>query len=284
MATSATVRRPLSPRLRNLAPIAVACLLAAAAAAAALPPASARAAGGDGRTASGRSAVAGGSGAEPAAPRRPATLVTRLSDERSSTAWAHPARAATIRAQPSRSAPAVARTALVTEVGRPNVYLVLAVGRTAGGERWLRIRVPGRPNGRTGWVLRGALGPLHRVGTRIVVDRRALTATLTRDGRRVLRVRVGVGARATPTPPGRYWVREKLRFSSRPLYGSHALGTSAYAPTLTEWPAGGVVGIHGTDQPQLIPGRPSHGCIRVRNAEMAKLWRATPIGTPVLIR
>ena len=31
----------------------------------------------------------------------------------------------------------------------------------------------------------------------------------------------------------------------------------------------------------LIPGRPSHGCIRVRNADMARLYRLTPIGTPI---
>lgn len=257
---------PFSTFLCNAAPRMFALVAAVVAAACALPPASRADA------------------AEQSAPREPATLVTRLSDERTSTAWAHPARVATIRARPSRSGRVVARTTLLTEVGRPNVYMVLAVGRTADGERWLRIRVPGRPNGRTGWVLRGALGPLHRVGTQLVVDRRALTATLLRRGRRVMQVRVGVGAAATPTPPGRFWVREKLRFASQPLYGSHALGTSAYAPTLTEWPAGGVVGIHGTDQPSLIPGRPSHGCVRVRNPEMAKLWRATPIGTPVLIR
>jgi lipoprotein-anchoring transpeptidase ErfK/SrfK len=53
---------------------------------------------------------------------------------------------------------------------------------------------------------------------------------------------------------------------------------------VSDWPGGGVVGIHGTDQPELIPGRPSHGCIRVRNADMATLYRLTPVGTPVVIR
>lgn len=215
--------------------------------------------------------------ARPAAPRI-------LSNEHTSSVWAHPARVATVRARPSRSARVVGRTVLTTEIGKPNVYLALAIARDAGGRRWLRIRLPGRPNGRTGWVLRGALGPLHRVETQLVVDRRSLRATLRRRGRAVYRVPIGIGAPATPTPSGRFWVREKLRFAAQPLYGTHALGTSAYAPTLTEWPAGGVVGLHGTDQPQLIPGRPSHGCVRVRNDQMAKLWRLTPLGTPVLIR
>jgi len=53
---------------------------------------------------------------------------------------------------------------------------------------------------------------------------------------------------------------------------------------LSDWPGGGVVGIHGTNQPQLIPGRPSHGCIRVPNAAIKRLWQLMPIGTPVRIQ
>ena len=124
--------------------------------------------------------------------------------------------------------------------------------------------------------------PSVSVDTRIIIDRRATTLTLTKDGRTVLKTRIGIGKRATPTPAGHYWVREKLRFSNAPVYGSFALGTAAYA-NLSDWPGGGVVGIHGTNQPQLIPGRPSHGCIRVRNAAMARLYRLTPIGTPITI-
>jgi lipoprotein-anchoring transpeptidase ErfK/SrfK len=67
------------------------------------------------------------------------------------------------------------------------------------------------------------------------------------------------------------------------IYGTHAIGTSAYAPTLSDWPGGGVVGLHGTNQPQLIPGRPSHGCIRLRNADVARFYKLAPRGTPVRI-
>ncbi|MDO8188942.1 L,D-transpeptidase [Conexibacter sp. JD483] len=230
-------------------------------------------------------AVAGGSATAAAPSASPHARVTRLSNETTDSRWAYPARVATVRAQPSVGAGAIGRTRLLTEMGSPNVYLVLALAqRHENGQRWLQVRLPGRPNGRTGWVLRGALGPLHATTTQLVVDRARLTATLYRSGRPQLRTRVGIGAPATPTPPGRYVVREKLRFHAQPLYGSYALGTSAFAPTLTEWPAGGVVGIHGTDEPWLIPGRPSHGCVRVRNDEMARLWAATPLGTPLLIR
>ena len=53
---------------------------------------------------------------------------------------------------------------------------------------------------------------------------------------------------------------------------------------LSDWPGGGVVGIHGTNQPQLLPGRVSHGCVRVPNAAIRRLARLMPIGTPVRIR
>jgi lipoprotein-anchoring transpeptidase ErfK/SrfK len=68
------------------------------------------------------------------------------------------------------------------------------------------------------------------------------------------------------------------------IYGVYAFGTSAYSPTLTDWPGGGIVGIHGTNQPALIPGRISHGCVRVRNRDITRLRRMMPLGTPVLIR
>jgi lipoprotein-anchoring transpeptidase ErfK/SrfK len=106
---------------------------------------------------------------------------------------------------------------------------------------------------------------------------------LFRDGRRVWSSRVGIGARATPTPAGRFWIRSRLRVpASDPAYGPYAFGTGAYS-VLSDWPGGGVIGIHGTDAPQLIPGRPSHGCVRVPNAAIARLWRLMPIGTPVRI-
>ena len=68
------------------------------------------------------------------------------------------------------------------------------------------------------------------------------------------------------------------------MYGPWAFGTSAYSDTLTDWPGGGVVGIHGTNQPQLIPGRPSHGCVRVPNPKIRRLAELMPIGTPIRIR
>jgi lipoprotein-anchoring transpeptidase ErfK/SrfK len=68
------------------------------------------------------------------------------------------------------------------------------------------------------------------------------------------------------------------------FYGPLAFGTNARSPTLTDWPHGGVIGIHGTNRPDLIPGRVSHGCVRLTNAAIQRLGKLMPIGTAVTIR
>ena len=90
---------------------------------------------------------------------------------------------------------------------------------------------------------------------------------------------------ATPvrgTRPRTAYIRELLPASGG-VYGPWTFGTSAYS-SLSDWPGGGVIGVHGTNQPGLLPGRPSHGCIRVRNDDIRRLARLMPIGTPVHIR
>jgi hypothetical protein len=206
----------------------------------------------------------------------------RLSNETTLTRWAHTNLLGPVRAGPARGARTVARLRWDTEDGVPEVYLVLRSRRDDADRVWLELRVPGRPNGRTGWVLEEQLSELHVVRTRLTIDRGRLTATLRRAGRRIWSARVGVGAAATPTPSGRFWIRERLSgFGGS--YGPWAFGTSAYS-RLSDWPGGGVVGIHGTNQPHLIPGRPSHGCVRVTNTQVRRLARLMPIGTPVRIR
>jgi hypothetical protein len=208
----------------------------------------------------------------------------RLSNERTITRWAHAARTTPIRAHPLRRSRTLARLRALTEDGMPEVYLVLRSHRTGTGRVWLQVRVPGRPNGRTGWVPRGALERLHALTTALRIDKARAQATLRRGGRIVWRSPIGHGAPGTPTPSGRFWIRERLdNRGGDPVYGPLAFGTSAYS-ALSEWPGGGVIGIHGTDQPWLIPGRPSHGCIRVPNAAIRRLARLMPVGTPVRIR
>jgi hypothetical protein len=225
-------------------------------------------------------AVIPATAAAAAPPANPPGMV-RLSDERLTTKWAHTADLQPVFSRPSGSARQVARLHLLTEDGFAEVYLVLSKWTNPQGNTWLKIRVPKRPNGLTGWVRESALGQLHTVHTLLRVNKHTLRVTLYDRGRKRFSARIGVGKASTPTPSGHFWIREKFRVGGHTLYGPRAIGTSAYAPYLTDWPGGGVVGMHGTDQPSLIPGRPSHGCIRLRNVDVLKLYRLAPKGTPI---
>ncbi|HEX3172793.1 MAG TPA: L,D-transpeptidase [Solirubrobacterales bacterium] len=209
---------------------------------------------------------------------------TRLSNERTFTRWAHPVRKAPIRWLPTSQARRITRTHYLTEDGFPEVYPVLSSWRDSKWHTWLEVRIPMRPSGRTGWVRRSALGPYYRARTLLVLVRHKLRATLYRRGQPIWRAPVGIGKPSTPTPAGHFWIREKFRTPGPGgLYGPVAFGSSDYS-VLSDWPGGGIIGIHGTSEPFLIPGRPSHGCIRVRNGAVRRLWRLMPIGTPLLIR
>jgi lipoprotein-anchoring transpeptidase ErfK/SrfK len=199
------------------------------------------------------------------------------------TTWVSVRAVASARAAPRRTAARVGVLEPRTPEGTTNLVPVLARRRSGGDALWVRVALPALPNGRTGWVPRAALGAYGTSDLRLVVDRRALTATLLRDGRVVFRAPVGIGTRAAPTPAGRFLVRNVLRRYRSAFYGPIAFGTSARSATLTDWPGGGYIGIHGTDRPALIPGRVSHGCIRMRNHDIAALARLLRAGTPVTI-
>jgi hypothetical protein len=42
-------------------------------------------------------------------------------------------------------------------------------------------------------------------------------------------------------------------------------------------------GLHGTNQPETIGRAVSHGCVRLRNEDIEKLFEMVPVGTPVFI-
>lgn len=235
--------------------------------------------------ASGSSAPSAGQPTAPATtpPSSPATGIIQLSDQKTTTYWAYTANAGVIHSGPKRSARTVGRLHYVTEDGLNEVYLALAKMTDDRGTHWLHITVPGRPNGRTGWVQASDLGPLHVNHEHMIINRRAERLTLFRGGHQVLSAPVGVGRPGLDTPAGNFWVREMFGGFSNAAYGPYAIGTSAYSPTLTDWPGGGVVGIHGTDQPGLIPGRPSHGCVRLRNGDVTHLYHVLQLGTPITI-
>jgi lipoprotein-anchoring transpeptidase ErfK/SrfK len=184
----------------------------------------------------------------------------------------------------SPGAGAVARFGRRDTNGYSTVFAVLAMRRDSRCRpTWYRVQLPIRPNGSSGWVRAGAVA-LAFVRTEIVIHVHARRLQLRRDGRVVLATPISTGAPDTPTPLGRFYVRERLvPADPNGPWGPAALGTSAYSPVLRSWVEGGPIGIHGTDDPSAIGRAVSHGCIRLPNSAMRRLFAATPAGTPILI-
>jgi lipoprotein-anchoring transpeptidase ErfK/SrfK len=192
-------------------------------------------------------------------------------------------RRAVVRSAPRRTAARVAVLDRWTPEGTTNLVSVLEGRRTKRGV-WIKVRLAILPANRTGWVQRKALSDWKELTTRLVVDRRRLTATLFRRGKVIFRAPVGIGVPQWPTPRGEFFIRNQLYGFGSPVYGPIAFGTSARSPVLTDWPGGGFIGIHGTNQPHILPGRVSHGCIRMRNGDILRLARLMPVGTPLTVR
>ena len=186
------------------------------------------------------------------------------------------------RSAPRKTASAVAGLGRWTPEGTTNLVQTLEGRRTRRGV-WIKVRLPILPANRTGWVKRKALSDWKELRTRLVVDRRRLTATLYRRGKVAFRAPVGVGVSQWPTPRGEFFIRNQLYGFGNPVYGPIAFGTSARSPVLTDWPGGGFIGIHGTNQPHLLPGRVSHGCIRMKNGHILRLAKLMPVGSPLTV-
>jgi hypothetical protein len=192
------------------------------------------------------------------------------------------------RRDPRASSPLVATVSPVRPLSHQQTALpVISERRDGQGARWLRVRLPGRPNGRTGWI-RATSARLVSSPWRVVVIRTRREALLLRDGRLVEQLSVVVGAPATPTPRGQFFVVEHVAQAEGSPLGSWALATSAYSGVLQEFDGGpGQIALHGRRGPLAIAPlgtAASHGCVRFDNAEIDRIARLLPNGTPVEIR
>ena len=165
---------------------------------------------------------------------------------------------------------------------RPRVVFALGLRRNDDGKpAWYRISIPGRPNGRTGWIPAESV-TLEPVRKEIRIDLSARRLEVRRGRRLELRTRVAVGAPGMTTPVGYYFVAAKIPRPRYPALGVYAFETSAYS-SLSDWPGGGIVGIHGTPMPWLLGQAVSHGCVRVENSVIQRMSRLVPLGTPIRI-
>jgi hypothetical protein len=205
-----------------------------------------------------------------------------LSNELTLTTWAYSEGIGAIYASPDTKSKRIATAHLHDPDGFPSVYLLLSSFLDGDGREWVEARIPGRPNGRIGWMPRELLGSFHHTSWRIVVNLGKRRMRVYYAGRLLRIYPVGVGKPSTPTPTGHFWVDERFKLSSPSSpYWPYALGTSDYS-TLPTWPGEGVIGIHGPyGEPQRIPGDPSHGCIRMLDPDIAWLGPRVTLGTPV---
>jgi lipoprotein-anchoring transpeptidase ErfK/SrfK len=193
-------------------------------------------------------------------------------------------RSVSVRAGPTDAAPVVTRLHRLTPEHVRHVVYLLAGTIGSDGRYWLRVQLPILPNGSSGWIPRDAVTGFSAVDTHLVIDRSRFRVTLFRRGRPVFRSIIGVGQPRWPTPAGRFYVRERLTGFTDPIYGAIAFGTNGRSAVLTDWPGGGFIGIHGTNRPGILPGRVSHGCVRLPNPSIRRLDRLMRVGTPVTIR
>ena len=183
------------------------------------------------------------------------------------------------REAPDPGADVVHRLAHPTARGAPRVFLV---ERRRGA--WFEVQLPVRPNGTTGWV-RAEDVELSRTGLAVEVDLGDFELRVTREGEELVTSPIGYGAEDTPTPGGRYFITELLRPPDPDgVYGSYAFGLSGFSDVLLSFAGGeGVIGIHGTNDPDSIGRRVSAGCIRVPDDVIVELAGLLPLGTPVTI-
>jgi len=160
---------------------------------------------------------------------------------------------------------------------------IFAVASRVGsdGQPWYRISLPGRPNGRMGWIPAWSV-QLKPTVAEVVVHRHTRRIDLFWHGRRVWRGIVAVGAPGMETPLGLYYATARFVPHHDKYLSVFAVETSGYSK-LSDWPGGGVFGIHGTPEPWLLGKAVSHGCVRVSAQTARKLRRYVPLGTPILI-
>jgi lipoprotein-anchoring transpeptidase ErfK/SrfK len=174
-----------------------------------------------------------------------------------------------------------------TEVGAPTTFAVVGdpAVTSAATDGWYKVLLPTRPNQATGWVPASSVA-LTQTPLRVFIDLAGRAIRVESNGASVFDTAVAVGTDENPTPVGASYVTELIQ-NTNPggAYGPFAFGLALHSETLTEFAGGpGQVGVHGTDEPDLIGQAVSHGCIRLANDDIVALQElGLPLGVPVFI-
>lgn len=168
-----------------------------------------------------------------------------------------------------------------TSYGAPLTFLVK--DRTDLDE-WINVYLPIRPNGSSGYV-RASDVTLSSHDWRIEVRLSEFNLKVFKGDELFLDAPIAIAKENTPTPGGLYYITELLQPPDpNGPYGTYAYGLSGFSDVLTSFNGGpGQLGIHGTNQPELIGTQVSSGCIRLRNEDIDRLAPELPLGVPVEI-
>ncbi|MET0894343.1 MAG: L,D-transpeptidase [Acidimicrobiia bacterium] len=147
---------------------------------------------------------------------------------------------------------------------------------------WVKVLLPVRPNGSTGWV-RASDVTLTANPFSIKVELGAHRITVMKAETQIYQGTVAVGAKATPTPKGEYYLRVLIRAPDpTTVYGPYAYGLSSHSEVLETFAGGDAeVGIHGNNDASVLGKDVTHGCVRMDNDAITMLSKQLPLGTPV---
>lgn len=160
------------------------------------------------------------------------------------------------------------------------VPLVFGVLQRSGD--WVKVRLPVRPNGSTGWV-RASDVSVRSVSNHIVVEVSKRKLSAFRGSQMLMETPVGVGTARTPTPTGTFYVDVSVKNPGGP-YGRHMLSVAGFSNVLKTFGTGiGQVAIHGTNNLASVGQFSSNGCMRLTNEAVLQLAGLAPTGTPVYI-
>jgi hypothetical protein len=168
--------------------------------------------------------------------------------------------------------------------GETTTLPVLAQTTDRHHRHWLKVMLPGRPNGSTGWIRQAGTHP-SGTGWYIHVGLGARRVWIYDRGALIRSFPAVVGKPSTPTPTGRFFIEETVAMPVREAGGPFALALSARSDVLREFDGGpGQIAIHGRDLLGGTPGHAqSHGCIRLTTPDIDWLAARVAPGTPVTI-